>query len=61
MSYCQCIGNHPNDKYYPTKEKLIHLNYPNIIKIPEGKKDLKTIMDHLVKIEVVHIAKMIII
>lgn len=41
MSYYQCIGKHPNDKYYPTAEELVHLNYPNIIKIPEGKKGLK--------------------
>lgn len=40
MSYYQCIGNHPNDNYYPTKEELEHLNYPNIIKIPQGKKGL---------------------
>ena len=38
MSYYQCIDKHPNDKYYPTKEELEHLNYPNIIKIPRGKK-----------------------
>lgn len=38
MSYYQCIGKHPNNEYYPTKEELEHLNYPNIIKIPRGKK-----------------------
>lgn len=38
MSYYHCIAKHPNNEYYPTKEELEHLNYPNIIKIPRGKK-----------------------
>tara|TARA_B110000858_G_scaffold196010_1_gene253744 strand:+ start:878 stop:1360 length:483 start_codon:yes stop_codon:yes gene_type:complete len=32
------IGKHPNEDYYPTDEQLQYLNYPNIIKIPKGKK-----------------------
>jgi len=41
MDYYQCIKKHPNDEYYPTKEELEYLNYPNIIKIPQGKKGIK--------------------
>ena len=32
MDYHQCIKKHPNDEYYPTKEELEYLNYPNIDK-----------------------------
>ena len=44
MDYHQCIGDHgrfPNKKYYPNDEELEYLNYPNIIKIPQGKKGIK--------------------
>jgi hypothetical protein len=40
MDYHQCIEKHPNDKYYPTNKELEYLNYPNIIKIPQGKKGI---------------------
>jgi len=38
MDYYECIQKHPSDEYYPTEEELKYLNYPNIIKIPQGKK-----------------------
>ena len=41
MDYHQCIKKHPNDEYYPSKEELEYLNYPNIIKIPQGKKGIE--------------------
>lgn len=41
MDYYQCIEKHPNEEYYPSKEELEYLNYPNIIKIPQGQKGIK--------------------
>ena len=37
----QCIEKHQNDKYYPTRKQIENLNYPNIIKIPQGLKGIK--------------------
>lgn len=41
ISNYQCIGKHPDEDYYPSDEELKHLNEPNIVRIPRGKKGLK--------------------